>query len=84
MKTNEIVRYLFLVSIRYFKRSVFCFNKQFVFFVNKLKINGYFCSLTESSVIFQKLPFVNGTLPSNYVYVNRKLTFAIAGENLHF
>ena len=33
-------------------------------FVNKLKTNGSFLLWTESSVNFQKLPFVNGTLPS--------------------
>ena len=65
MKMNEIVRCLFLVPVRYFKRSVLFFIKErLVSFVNELKINVSFRSLTESSVNFQKLPFVNGTLPS--------------------
>ena len=63
MKINEIAHYLFLVYVCYFKRSFFI-NELFVSFVNELKINGTFRLLTESSVNFQKLPFVNATLPS--------------------
>ena len=57
---NKIVRYLIVVSVRNFKRSVLFFNERFVSFEeNKL----FFRLLTESFVTFQKLPFVNGTLP---------------------
>ena len=59
-----MVCYLFLVSFRFFKRSVFFINEQFVSFFNALQINVSFYSLTERSVNFQKLPFVNGTLHS--------------------
>ena len=40
------------------------FNERFVSFVNELNINVSFRSLTETSVDFLKLPFVNGTLSS--------------------
>ena len=63
MKIIEVVRYLFLVSVRYIKHSVHFF-KQFVLFINELTINGSFRSLTESSVNLQKLSLVNGILPS--------------------
>ena len=62
---NEIVRYLFFVSVRYFKRSALFFSIElFALFVNDLKINVSLRSLTEGSVNSQKLPFFNGTLPS--------------------
>ena len=64
MKINEMVRYLFFVSVRYFKRSVLFFINELFVFINELKINVSLRSLTESSINFQKLPFVNGTLPS--------------------
>ena len=64
MEINEIVRYLFSVSVRYFKRSDLLFHERFGSFVNELKINDSFRLITESSFDFQKLSFVNETLPS--------------------
>ena len=49
---NEVVRYLILVSVRYFKRSALFINERFVSFVKELKINVSFHSLTESTVNF--------------------------------
>ena len=69
MKGNEIVCYLFLVSVRYVKVHSFVFNERFVSFVIELKMKGSFRSLTESSVNFLKLSFVNGTLPSPILYM---------------
>ena len=43
----------------------FFINELFVSFVKELKINYSLRSITESSVNFQKLPLVNGTLPSS-------------------
>ena len=61
---NVLDLLLALTEKKYDNVQFFFINKLFVSFVNELKINVSLWSLIESSINFQKLTFVNGTLPS--------------------
>ena len=57
---NDIVIFFSIRSLF----QMFRFLKNFVLFVNEMKIDGSFRLLMESSVHFLKIPVVNGILPS--------------------
>ena len=46
-----------------------------------VKINGFYCSLTDSSVNFRKPPFVNGTLPSPCQSYTWSQSYTIRGQS---